>query len=116
MARLMIMMRRCIKLYAIIETGGKQLKVETGQEIFVEKLNVAADDTVVFDKVCFVSDAAAKIGTPYVDGAKVTCKVLKQGKEKKIRIFKYKSKKGSTRRRQGHRQPYTKLLVESIEA
>ena len=103
-------------MYAIIETGGKQLKVEAGQEIFVEKLNVEPEETVVFDKVVFVGDATAKIGTPYVEGAKVTAKVIKQGKDKKIRIFKYKQKKGSTRRRQGHRQPYTKLVVESIEA
>jgi large subunit ribosomal protein L21 len=103
-------------LYAIIETGGKQLKVEAGQSIFVEKLNAEAGETVVFDKVCLVSDTATRIGTPYVDGAKVTCTVEKQGKDKKIVIFKYKQKKGSTRRKQGHRQPYTKLKVESIEA
>lgn len=103
-------------MFAVIETGGKQLKVEAGQEIYVEKLNVEAGETVVFDKVCLVSDDATKIGTPYVEGAKVTCTVVKQGKEKKIRIFKYKPKKGATRRRQGHRQPYTKLTVVSIEA
>ena len=71
---------------------------------------------MVIDKVVLVSDGTTKIGTPYVEGAKVVCKVEKQGKERKIRIFKYKQKKGSTRRRQGHRQPYTRLLVESIEA
>lgn len=103
-------------MYAIIETGGKQLKVEVGQSIFVEKLNVEAGETVVIDKVVAVSNDSLKLGAPYVEGAKVTCKVEKQGKEKKIRIFKYKAKKGSTRRRQGHRQPYTKLLVEAIEA
>ena len=103
-------------MYAIIETGGKQLKVEKGDEIFVEKLEGEAGDEVVFDKVVLVSDKATKVGTPYVDGAKVTCKVVKQGKEKKVVIFKYKQKKGSTRRKQGHRQPYTKLSVESIEA
>ena len=104
------------KLYAIIETGGKQLKVEVGQSIFVEKLDAEPESTVVIDKVVLVSDAATKIGTPYVEGAKVTCKVVKQGKEKKIHIFKYKAKNGSTRRKQGHRQPYTKLTVEAIEA
>ena len=103
-------------MYAVIETGGKQLKVEAGAEIFVEKLDVEPEQEVVFDKVCLVSDATTKVGTPYVEGAKVTCKVLKHGKDKKIRIFKYKQKKGSTRRRQGHRQPYTKLKIESIEA
>lgn len=102
-------------MYAVIETGGKQLKVETGMEIYVEKLDVEAGEEVVFDKVCMLGGDTTKIGTPYVDGAKVTCKVEKQGKGKKIRIFKYKSKKGSTRRRQGHRQPYTKLTVEAIE-
>ena len=103
-------------MYAIIETGGKQLKVEAGQAIYVEKLNVEAGEEVVFDKVILVSDASTKVGTPYVEGAKVTCKVEKQGKEKKVIIFKYKQKKGSTRRKQGHRQPYTKLTVVSIEA
>jgi len=102
-------------MYAVIETGGKQLKVEKDQVIYVEKLDVEPGEEYVFDKVCLVSDEATKIGTPYVDGAKVTCKVEKQGKEKKVRIFKYKQKKGSTRRRQGHRQPYTKLTVLSIE-
>ena len=90
--------------------------VEAGQSIFVEKLDVEVDQEVVIDKVVLVSDGTTKIGTPYVEGAKVVCKVEKQGKERKIRIFKYKQKKGSTRRRQGHRQPYTRLLVESIEA
>ena len=103
-------------MYAIIETGGKQLRVEKGQAIYVEKLDVNAGDTVVIDKVCLISDATTTIGTPYVKGAKVTCKVEKQGKEKKIMTFMYKAKKGSTRKRQGHRQPYTKLTIEAIEA
>ena len=103
-------------MYAIIETGGKQLRVEEGQEIFVEKLDVEAGDEVVFDKVILVSDKTAKVGTPYVKGAKVTGVVEKHGKGKKILIFKYKAKKGSTRRRQGHRQPYTKVTIKSIEA
>ena len=115
MARLKIKLGG-VDMYAIIETGGKQLKVEKGDEIFVEKLEGEEGDEVVFDKVVLVSDKATKVGTPYVDGAKVTCKVIKQGKEKKVVIFKYKQKKGSTRRKQGHRQPYTKLSVESIEA
>ena len=103
-------------MYAIIETGGKQLKVEKGQSIFVEKLDAVAGSEIVIDKVCLISDETTKIGTPYIEGAKVTCKVEKQGKEKKVRIFMYHSKKGSTRHRQGHRQPYTKLTIESIEA
>lgn len=103
-------------MYAVIETGGKQIKVEVGMAIYVEKLEVVADDIVTFDKVLLVSDKTAKIGTPYVKNAKVTAKVEKQGKAKKIIIIKYKPKKGSTRRKQGHRQPYTKLIIETIEA
>ena len=101
-------------MYAIIETGGKQLKVEEGQSIFVEKLDVEVGETYTFDKVVAVENGGLTLGTPYVEGATVTCKVEKQGKEKKIYIFKYKQKKGSTRRKQGHRQPYTKLTVEKI--
>ncbi len=101
-------------MYAIIETGGKQLKVEEGSVIYVEKLDVKEGETYTFDKVVAVSNGELKLGTPYVDGAKVTCNVEKQGKEKKIVIFKYKSKKGTTRRKQGHRQPYTKLTVTKI--
>ncbi|MBQ1826943.1 MAG: 50S ribosomal protein L21 [Erysipelotrichaceae bacterium] len=103
-------------MYAIIETGGKQLRVEEGQSIFVEKLDAEADSEVVFDKVILVCDKTAKVGTPYVKGAKVTATVEKQGKGKKIMIFKYRPKKGSTRRRMGHRQPYTKCTIKSIEA
>ena len=73
-------------------------------------------EEVVFDKVVLLSDKTTKVGTPYVKGAKVTAVVEKHGKGKKIMIFKYKPKKGSTRRRQGHRQPYTKLTIKSIEA
>ncbi len=101
-------------MYAIIETGGKQLKVEEGSVIYVEKLDVKEGETYTFDKVVAVSNGELKLGTPYVDGATVTCNVEKQGKEKKIVIFKYKSKKGTTRRKQGHRQPYTKLTVTKI--
>ena len=103
-------------MYAVIETGGKQLRVEEGQAYFVEKLDVNAGDEVVIDKVVLFAGETTKIGTPYVEGAKVTCKVEKNGKGKKIDIFKYTAKKGSTYRRQGHRQPYTKLIVEKIEA
>ena len=103
-------------MYAVIETGGKQLKVEEGSVIFVEKLDVNEGESYTFDKVVAVENNGLTLGTPYVEGAKVTCKVEKQGKDKKIVIFKYKAKKGSTRRKQGHRQPYTKLTVESINA
>lgn len=103
-------------MYAVIETGGKQLKVEVGQEIWVEKLDVEEGDEVVFDKVLVVGDKTLTAGAPYVEGATVKATVNKQGRGKKIMIFKYVAKKGSTRRRQGHRQPYTKLTIDSINA
>ena len=102
-------------MYAIIETGGKQLKVEIGSEIYVEKLAVEADTLYTFDKVLAIEDDSLKLGNPYLKGAKVTAKVIKHDKQKKIVIYKYKQKEGSTRRKQGHRQPYTKLVVETIE-
>lgn len=101
-------------MYAIIETGGKQLKVEEGQVIYVEKLDVEEGKEFTFDKVVAIENNGLTLGTPYVEGAKVTCKVEKQGKAKKIVIFKYKKRKASTRTKQGHRQPYTKLTVEKI--
>ncbi len=103
-------------MYAVIETGGKQLRVEEGQQIFVEKLDVEPEDEVVFDKVVLVSDKTCKVGAPYVKGAKVTAVVEKQGKGKKIMIFKYKPKNGASHRRQGHRLPYIKLTIRAIEA
>jgi LSU ribosomal protein L21P len=101
-------------MYAIIETGGKQLKVEEGQTIFVEKLDVPEGETVTFDKVLFVGGENVKIGAPYVEGATVTGKVEKHGRAKKIIVFKYKPKK-NYRKKQGHRQPYTKVVIEKIE-
>ena len=103
-------------MYAVIETGGKQLRVEEGQAYFVEKLDVNAGDEVVIDKVVLFAGETTKIGTPYVEGAKVTDKVLKHGKNKKIRIFKYVNKKKSTRKSQGHRQPYTKVEITKVVA
>ncbi len=103
-------------MYAIIETGGKQVYVEAGSTIFVEKLDVNEGDTVVFDKVVVYSNRTTRVGTPYVKGIKVNAKVEKHGKGKKIIVYKYKAKKGSSHRKQGHRQPYTKLTIESIEA
>ncbi len=103
-------------MYAIIETGGKQVYVEAGSTIFVEKLDVNEGDTVVFDKVVVYSNRTTRVGTPYVKGVKVNAKVEKHGKGKKIIVYKYKAKKGSSHRKQGHRQPYTKLTIESIEA
>ncbi len=101
-------------MYAIIETGGKQVRVEVGQKIFVEKLEVKENEKYTFDKVLLVADKEVKVGTPYVEGAKVVAKVVKNGLGKKIRIYKYKAKHNSARRMIGHRQPYTCLLVESI--
>ena len=101
-------------MYAIIETGGKQLKVEVGDTIFVEKLDVAEGETVVLDKVLFIGDKTNKIGNPYIKGATVTAKVEKQGKEKKVLIYKYNPKK-HYHKKQGHRQPYTKLVIEDIK-
>lgn len=102
-------------MYAIIKTGGKQYRVQEGDSIFVEKLANDVDSEVVFDQVlAVVNDGDVKVGTPVVEGAKVTAKVLEQGKEKKILVFKYKAK-SDYRRRQGHRQPYTKVVIEKIE-
>lgn len=103
-------------MYAIIETGGKQVKVEVGDTIFVEKLDAAEGDTVVFDKVVAVKNRTLRVGSPYVKDVTVSAKVEKQGKGKKITIFTYKAKDTSTRRKQGHRQPYTRLVVEAIDA
>ena len=100
-------------MYAIIETGGKQIKVQAGDKIFVEKLDVNEGDTVVFDKVLLVGGSSVKVGTPYVQGASVTAHVEKNGKAKKIIVFKYKSK-NNYRRKQGHRQPYTRVIIDSI--
>ncbi|RSK28008.1 50S ribosomal protein L21 [Bacillus sp. HMF5848] len=102
-------------MYAIIETGGKQLKVEEGQAIYIEKLEATAGDTVTFDKVLFVGGDNVKVGSPLVEGASVTAKVEKQGRSKKVIVFKYKPKKGYSKK-QGHRQPYTKVVVEKINA
>jgi large subunit ribosomal protein L21 len=102
-------------MYAIIETGGKQVKVEAGQAIYIEKLDAVEGDTVTFDKVLFVGGNDVKVGSPLVAGATVTAKVEKQGRGKKITIFKYKAKKNN-HRKQGHRQPYTKVVVEAINA
>lgn len=103
-------------MYAIIKTGGKQYRVEEGQIIKVEKLEAEAGSNVEFGEVLMVSsDNDMKVGSPLVEGAKVTGKVLEQGKDKKILVFKYKPKK-RYRVKTGHRQPYTKVLVEKIEA
>ncbi|MBM5608557.1 50S ribosomal protein L21 [Listeria ivanovii] len=102
-------------MYAIIETGGKQIKVEAGQEIYVEKLAGEVGDVVTFDKVLFVGGDSAKVGVPFVNGATVTAKVEKQGRAKKLTVYKYKPKK-NYHKKQGHRQPYTKLTIDAINA
>ena len=102
-------------MYAIIKTGGKQYRVQEGDSIFVEKLNADVDSNVVFDQVlAVVNDGDVKVGTPVVEGATVVGKVIKKGKEKKVLVFKYKAK-SNFRRRQGHRQPFTKVAIEKIE-
>ena len=103
-------------MHAIIETGGKQYKVAEGDTLYIEKLNVEAGETVTFNKVLAVLDGEnARFGAPAVDGASVTASVVKNGKGKKVVIFKYKPKKGY-RLRQGHRQPYTKVEIGAIKA
>jgi len=103
-------------MYAVIETGGKQYQVNTGDVLFIEKLDVEADADVTFDKVVLVNnDSAVTVGKPYVSGATVSAKVLKNGKAKKITVMTYKPKKGE-KKKQGHRQPYTQVRIESINA
>ena len=103
-------------MYAVIETGGKQYRVEQGDVLFIEKLDVNTDDVVTFDKVIILeNEGETKIGAPYVKGATVTAKVLKNGKAKKITVFTYKPKKDS-KRKIGHRQPYTKVQIDAINA
>ena len=99
---------------AVFVTGGKQYTANVGDVLFIEKLNVEAEETVVFDQVLFVGEGAdAKFGTPVVEGAKVEAKVIKNGKGKKLNIITYKPKNGSARR-MGHRQPYTKVEITNI--
>jgi len=103
-------------MYAIIETGGKQYRVQEGDILFIEKLGADENETVTFDKVMAVgTDTGATFGAPTIDGASVTAKVLKNGKAKKITVFKFKRRKGYTRK-QGHRQPYTKVQIAKITA
>lgn len=103
-------------MHAIIETGGKQYKVAQGDTLFIEKLEAEAGQTITFDKVlAILNDDGATFGAPVVEGASVAATVMKNGKGKKIRIFKYNPKKGY-RKRQGHRQPYTKVQIGAIQA
>ena len=103
-------------MHAIIETGGKQYKVTEGDTLFIEKLEAEAGQAITFDKVLANLDGdKATFGAPVVEGASVAATVVKNGKGKKVRIFKYNPKKGY-RKRQGHRQPYTKVQIGAIQA
>ncbi|CAD2074302.1 50S ribosomal protein L21 [Jeotgalicoccus coquinae] len=102
-------------MFAIIETGGKQVKVEEGQSIFVEKLEVEEGAEFTFDKVLFVGGDSVKVGVPTIEGATVTATVEKHGRGKKINVIKFKRRKNYSRK-QGHRQPYTKLTIGKINA
>ena len=103
-------------MYAIIETGGKQYRVSEGDVLVIEKLDAGEGEAVEFNRVLtVVNDGQVTIGKPVVDGAKVTGKVMAHGKAKKILVFKYKAK-SNYRKRQGHRQPFTKVVIEKIEA
>ena len=99
---------------AIFETGGKQYHIKEGDELYIEKLGIEDDKKVKFDKVLVVfKDDTSKIGSPYIKGASVTATVMKTGKAKKIIVYKMRPKKGY-RRKQGHRQPYTKIKIDKI--
>ncbi|MEG1593472.1 MAG: 50S ribosomal protein L21 [Oscillibacter sp.] len=101
-------------MHAIIETGGKQYKVAEGDVVFIEKLDLESGDQIQFDHVLAILDGEnATFGAPMVEGASVAASVVKNGKGKKIHIFKYNAKKGY-RKRQGHRQPYTKVEIGKI--
>ena len=103
-------------MYAIIETGGKQVKAVVGEAIYVEKLEGNAGDVVTLNEVlACTKNGELVVGAPTVEGASVQAKVVEQGKAKKVIVFKYKAKK-DYRRKQGHRQPYTKIVIEKINA
>lgn len=101
-------------MYAIIETGGKQYRVQEGDTLFIEKLDVTQGDTIEFDKVLVLSkDGQLTVGSPAVNGATVSATVVENGKGPKVIVFKYKAKK-DYRKKQGHRQPYTKVKIQNI--
>ena len=102
-------------MYAIIETGGKQIKVAAGEAVYIEKLNAEAGETVTFDKVLFVGGENVKVGAPLVEGATVTVKLKNKVIKRKSRFSNTKRRK-TTIKKQGHRQPYTKVVIEAINA
>ncbi len=102
-------------MYAVILTGGKQYKVTVGEEVFVEKLEGEAGEAVTFDTVLAVSDESGMKAGDDVKAVKVSGEIVKQGKDKKIVVYKYKAKKGY-RRKNGHRQPYTRVRITAINA
>ncbi len=105
-----------IQMYAIIETGGKQYKVEAGDVIYVEKLGADEESDYTFDKVIAIgNDDGITVGSPYIAGATVAAKVVKNGKAKKITVMTYKPKKNE-KRKLGHRQPYTKVEISAVNA
>lgn len=102
-------------MYALIETGGKQYRVEKDQVLSIEQLPAQEGEQITFDKVLLVNqEGDVKVGSPYVTGAKVTGKVVKHGRGKKIIVFKYKAKK-NYKRKKGHRQPFTQVVIENID-
>ena len=103
-------------MYAVISSGGKQYKVSEGDVVFIEKLDVEEGASITFDKVLMAGEGdAVKVGTPVVEGATVTANVLKNGKAKKVIVFKMKRKKNE-RKKKGHRQPYTKVQITAVNA
>ncbi len=100
-------------MYAIIEASGKQYRIQEGNKIFIDKLNAEVGNEVIFDKVVMCSDGSAQFGAPYIQGAKVTAKVLEHGRGEKIIVFK-KNRRKSYRKTQGHRQDYTALSITGI--
>ena len=102
-------------MFAVIETGGKQYKIENGSLIYIEKLDAAEDEIVEFPVVAYSDEQGLKLGKPYVKGVTVKGRIVKNGKQKKITVFTYKPKKNA-KRKMGHRQPYTMVRIESVDA
>ncbi|MBW1765996.1 MAG: 50S ribosomal protein L21 [Deltaproteobacteria bacterium] len=103
-------------MYAVIQTGGKQYKVAPGEEVKVEKIPGNTGDSIAFDKVLFTSDGEnVNVGNPFLEGTKVVGRITRHGKDRKIVVFKYKKRKGY-RKKQGHRQDFTLIRIDNIEA